>query len=254
MWLIASPATGITVLLLRKYPGRNFNRYLILFLVAIPMILPFGTANSLYENSSFGYSFYYLMVVVVLLAVYRHIFGHVTLYLLSVSTLFYVLAVVVFPYGISTNIFAQGQQAILSDKRLKTDAASAEYFNSMYKILTDHGYKKGGEILATEGMSGVVSTLGGKMPVALYLTPGNQKWNCYMANKLSDKQPLPFFIAFKDMEEPFPKCLAESKIHFPQNYKLVGKIKNPYCWAINTHYGVDLNDTTLVFAPVASQQ
>lgn len=250
LFLLFSGLSGLSCFLLPEKLFTEKTNAFVALLWCFPFLLAAGTANSIFENASLYMAVFYALAYV---AVAYHLPSGALKYFLVfvlLSAGYFVHTQVIHPYGLPTTIIYQNQVTLLFNERIKTDSASAMFFNKIYASLKSRGYKAGDEIIALDALTGVASTVGAKMPVTLQWINGSDGINCYLTGRLTLHRKKPFVLTGQDMSPTFENCLRESEINFPQSYILADVIYNPYKRAYKIHYGEELNDSIRIYAPV----
>jgi hypothetical protein len=250
MWLVTSSCLGLAVCLFKNWKFPDFNLAFIFFLLLLPAMLAFGTANSIYENATFFYSIYYILAFLAAFFLLPPNFRFVSPCLLMLSVLYFGITQVLYPYGLPTGLFSQNEKPLSFNPRITADTHTANFFNDAYKALSANGYKSEDNIVTTAGMTGLVSTLSGKMPATLYLNPGQSSYCCYMLHEMDTVRPKPFLAFFDRPDKEFQDCLEKSKINFPASYQIIAALPNPYKEAYKIYYGGELQDSVFIYAPI----
>lgn len=215
-----------------------------------PFLLAAGTANSVFENSSL-YMAVFLCLAYVSAAYWFPERGFRYFIVLVVLTTGYFVHTQIFhPYGLPTNILKQNQVALLADNRIVTDSLSASFFNQIYTDLQLEGYKKGDEIIALDALTGIAATVGAKMPLTMQWVNGSDNLNCYFTEKFRYENQKAFLVTGQRVSPQLQNCLSNT-LNFPDKYKLVSVIANPYKQTFKIHYGAELSDSVKIYAPVA---
>jgi hypothetical protein len=134
---------------------------------------------------------------------------------------------------------------------LQLDARTAAFMTRLTQALQQAGFRPGMPIIAAYDMPGLVYMLGGVYPGNPWFFGQQDRRNC----DAFEKTGLPLTQAFMLVNEPpGPELLACMKSHglnFPQDYKVVGSLLNPYC--PNQYNWRNYQDTLTVYAPLALQ-
>ncbi|TCT09065.1 hypothetical protein [Paralcaligenes ureilyticus] len=240
-WLLLLGAVYVFNSPQRKSKGNNFTHtgLLCLFLFLAPIAGSLGTSNPLYNVISF-YAVPWFGVIYLLLILLTLHYGK--------SSALLVFVVVTMCAYISSQVI-QGsvyQPAQIKPRTLFEQSIATSVGDPPFTLMLDrethnviqqlslaaraNGFVPGGDIIGFDRVAGLVYAMGGRSPGhPVFPCCFSASYNKYseIALKFSDLARLKKAFILLDVKpgDPIPAILASAGIHFPDDYRLVGRVQ-----------------------------
>ena len=154
------------------------------------------------------------------------------------------------PYLLTGPMTAQTEPLHAAGLRgeLRLDPQSVSLINQLEKVLAQAGFRPGDPLLAYYDMPGLVYLCGGVSPGATWYFRGIDARNCHALNMTQQSLSRACIMVNDTLAPEMQQCMREHGLPFPEGYRLVGEVANPYL--INTYMYRQTERNIKVYAPV----
>jgi len=149
------------------------------------------------------------------------------------------------PYGLPSPLYEQVYETPVMPG-LRVDAPTKKLVEELAARLAESGFRRGDPIVAFDFMPGLVWAVGGRSPGLPFYDTDKPEQNCWAIARADLRDP-PFLLFGLDMSVEQHACIHA--FAFPQDYRLVAALQNPYEAPIRYFFGGQPMAFVRLFAP-----